>query len=197
MSEFELFADLADVPEVKSVVKCESLFRATVIGHVPFRDIVAHLNTQNIVETSQMLHKTMMRFGISAPRLGIAALNPHAGEGGLLGSEEEILIQPAIDILHQRRIDAIGPIPADTLFIRAKRGDCSGLVYLYHDQGNIALKAAAFGHSELIYTGLPYLITSVGHGTAFDIAGQGIADTTNILRTLQTTIKLASLRKSS
>jgi 4-hydroxythreonine-4-phosphate dehydrogenase len=190
MSEFELFEKLFNVKKVRAVVKCASLFRSTVVGHVPFKDIPERLTTSGIAETASALNTTMCRFGIKKPELAIAALNPHGGEGGLLGNEERTVINPALSLLKEQGIDAKGVFPADTLMARARRGEFQGLVYLYHDQGNIAFKAANFGENVLIYTGMPYIMSSVGHGTAFDIAGKGIANEHNLLEAIDATVRL-------
>jgi 4-hydroxy-L-threonine phosphate dehydrogenase PdxA len=159
-SEYELFASLANVEEVKSVVKGRNVFRSTAIGHVPFREIVERLTTEEIIKTGVQLHDIMRRFEMEKPRLGVAALNPHAGEYGLLGDEEEKIIEPAILSLRENGIQASGPFPADTIFISAIRGEFDGVLFLYHDQGNIAMKTAYFGEGVVIYTGTPYVIIS-------------------------------------
>ena len=185
-SEFDVYADLAGVAEVRSVVKSGSVFRATVTGHIAFREILERLTEPRIVETAVMLQSTIARFGIARPRLAVAALNPHAGEGGLFGDEEGRIIAPAIRHLRDDGLAVSGPIPADTVYVRAHKGEFDGIVYLYHDQGNIANKAAAFGQGVVIYTGLPLVVTSPGHGTAFDIVGRGVADEGNLIEAIRT-----------
>lgn len=190
-SEFELFADLAKVRRVRVVVRWGSVLRATVTEHIPFREIVEQLTVPEIVTTAQVLWDTIRLFGIESPRLAVAALNPHAGEGGMVGDEEGRVIAPAVEALLRDALDVKGPIPADTVFVRAMRGEFDGVVFLYHDQGNIAMKAVAFGHGVVIYRGTPMPITSVGHGSAHDIAGRGIADAGNMLEALKTVALLA------
>ena len=114
--------------------------------------------------------------GVSVPRIAVAALNPHAGEGGLLGTEEITVIGPAIEKSRAIGAEVKGPFPADTLFIAARRGDFDGVVTMYHDQGQIALKLLGFDRGVTLGGGLPVVITTPAHGTAFDIAGKGIAD---------------------
>ena len=194
-SEFELFADLAKVRRVRSVVHWGSVFRATVTGHVPFREIVERLSVPEIVATAQVLSETIRLFDIERPRLAVAALNPHGGEGGLVGDEEGRIIAPAVEALAGDGMDVKGPIPADTVFVRAMRGEFDGVVFLYHDQGNIAMKAVAFGQAVVIYRGVPMPIVTPGHGSAYDIAGRGIADAENMLEALKTVAFLA--RKGS
>jgi 4-hydroxythreonine-4-phosphate dehydrogenase len=195
-SEFELFARLASVDEVRSVVKGRNIFRSTVVGHVPFREIPARLTEEGIIKTGLQLYEVMRRFGIEKPLLAVAALNPHAGENGLFGDEEERIIRPAVASLREEGICATGPVPADTVFVRAMRGEFDGVLFLYHDQGNIAMKTAFFGEGVVIYTGIPYVITSTGHGSAFDIVGRGCADEGNMIRAIQTAIRLATQCKT-
>lgn len=195
-SEFELFADLADVERVWGVVKWERIFRTTVTGHIPFREIVAHLKPSAIADAAQVLQETIVRFGIQQPRLAVAALNPHAGERGLIGDEEQTIIAPAVESLIESGMDVKGPIPADTVFARAQQGEFDGIVFLYHDQGNIAMKSVAFGEGVVIYAGLPVIAATPGHGSAYDIAGKGIARESNMIETLKTVVQLAGADKN-
>jgi 4-hydroxythreonine-4-phosphate dehydrogenase len=114
--------------------------------------------------------------GVARPRIAVAGLNPHAGEGGTLGTEEQTIIGPAIQSALDRGLAVTGPLPADTLFIAAARGDYDGVVTMYHDQGQIALKLLGFNRGVTVAGGLPVVITTPAHGTAFDIVGQGKAD---------------------
>jgi 4-hydroxythreonine-4-phosphate dehydrogenase len=187
--EFGLLAELAGVPRVKGVVKWGDFYRSTVVGHVAFRDILAWLTVDEIVTTVEYLGRTIQSFGVEYPQIGIAALNPHAGDGGQFGDEEQAILTPAIREARRRlRCDVSGPYPADTIWHRAVSGPLDGIVYLYHDQGNIGMKAAAFGEAVLIYAGLPFCVTSTEHGTAYDIAGQGRADHGNLVRALEVAI---------
>ncbi len=195
-SEFELFAELAGVERVWGVVKWERIFRTTVTGHIPFREIVEHLTWSDIVDAAHVLREMIVRFGIQQPRLAVAALNPHAGDGGLLGDEERTIITPAVESLIESGMDVKGPIPADTVFVRAQQGEFDGIVFLYHDQGNIAMKAVAFGEGVVIYAGLPMIAATPGHGSAYDIAGQGIAREGNMIETLKTVAQLAGADKN-
>ena len=180
-SEFTLFASLFNVPVVQSVIKCNDIYRATVVGHVPFAKILEHLSAEAIVQTGRNLLAVMRRFHSPNLRMAVAALNPHAGEDGLFGDEEARVISPAIELLRKEGIDVIGPCPADTVFLKARGGEVGGIVYLYHDQGNIAMKSAFFGEGVLLYTSVPLPIASVGHGSALDIAGQNRADAGNLI----------------
>jgi 4-hydroxythreonine-4-phosphate dehydrogenase len=191
--EFGLLAELAGVPKVKAVVKWGDFYRSTVVGHVAFRDILARLTVDEIVVTIGFLGTTMQGFGIERPQIGLAALNPHAGEGGQFGDEEQTILAPAIRQARERwPFDLSGPYPADTIWHQAVGGPLDGIVYLYHDQGNIGMKAAAFGEATLIYAGLPVCVTSPGHGTAYDIAGQGRADPGNLAKALDVLIDAQS-----
>jgi 4-hydroxythreonine-4-phosphate dehydrogenase len=191
--EFGLLAELAGVPTVKGIVKWGDFFRSTVVGHVAFRDIISRLTVDEIVTTIQVLGVTMQGFGIERPTIGLAALNPHAGEGGQFGDEEQTVLAPAIAEARQKwPFDVSGPYPADTIWHQAVGGPLDGIVYLYHDQGNIGMKAAAFGEATLIYAGLPVSVTSPGHGTAYDIAGSGRADHTNLRIALDVAVELCA-----
>lgn len=185
-SEYELLASLSGVQYVQTVVKGGNLFRSTVIGHVPFRRIVEMLTVERIVETGTGLNHVAKDF-LSAPaRICIAALNPHGGEGGILGAEEEEIIAPAVQIMQRRSIDVSGPFPSDTIYSYAINNGFNGIIYLYHDQGNIAMKAKMFETTALIYTNLPYPVLSTGHGSAMDIASLGIANPTNLCYVMST-----------
>jgi 4-hydroxythreonine-4-phosphate dehydrogenase len=124
-------------------------------------------------------------------RLAVAGLNPHAGEHGLMGEEDDRVLRPAIDALAADGIDVRGPFPADTVFVRAMRGEFDAVVACYHDQGLIAIKMAAFGTAVNVTLGLPIIRTSVDHGTAFDIAGRGIADPGSLVEAILLAARLA------
>ena len=131
-----------------------------------------------------------------APHICIAALNPHGGEGGLLGEEEAEIIYPAVLKLREMGVNIDGPFPSDTIYAHAISGGYDGIVYLYHDQGNIAMKAKMFDTTALIYTNVPYLILSTGHGSAMDIAPLGIANPTNLCYVMSTLTSMMQRRKA-
>lgn len=196
-SEFELFADLYGVANVSSVVKCENVFRSTVVGHCAFRDIVDRLTTDGIIRTAHNLLHVMGAFLPKEKcRIAVAALNPHAGEDGLFGDEEHTIIQPAIDHLLEEGVQVIGPCPADTVFLKARNGEVGGVVFMYHDQGNIAMKSCFFGDGVLIYTNTPANIVSVGHGPAYGKAGKGTADPKNMIASMRVLASLVEKRKA-
>jgi 4-hydroxythreonine-4-phosphate dehydrogenase len=136
-------------------------------------------------------NESLPRFGITRPRLAVAGLNPHAGEGGVLGQEDRRTLVPAILAAQETGIDVSGPYPADTVFVRATRGEFDCVLACYHDQGLIPVKLLAFGQAVNVTLGLPIIRTSVDHGTAFDIAGQGVADPGSMVEAILLAAKLA------
>jgi 4-hydroxythreonine-4-phosphate dehydrogenase len=161
---------------VSEINVCGGLWTSRVTSHVPLRAVPGLITVDKICAAALLLHGALIAGGIRSPRIAIAALNPHAGEGGLLGTEELTTIAPAVDRVRASGVDVTGPLPADTLFIAARRGDYDGVVTMYHDQGQIALKLLGFDRGVTVSGGLPVAITTPAHGTAFDIAGKGIAD---------------------
>lgn len=197
-SEFEMFQDMYQTSGCRAVIRCENIFRATVIGHCAFREIADNLTTEKIVQTAEALYSVISTFKPEKKcTLAIAALNPHAGENGLFGDEEARIISPAIDTLNERGISSSGPWPADTVFLRSVDGRDDGVVFLYHDQGNIAMKSKFFGDGVLIYTNIPAIICSVGHGSALDIAGKGIANEQNMKSCIDTAVQICHKRRAA
>jgi 4-hydroxythreonine-4-phosphate dehydrogenase len=185
-SEFEIFKEFYGAESCAAVIKCDNIFRATVVGHCAFKDIVNLLTTDGIVKSGEALVTHMSAFLPEEKcRIAVAALNPHAGEDGLFGEEEKTVIQPAIDRLKAKGYNVIGPSPADTVFLRARNGEVGGIVFMYHDQGNIAMKSCFFGDGVLIYTGIPAHVVSVGHGPAYGKAGKGTADPKNLISSME------------
>ena len=156
-----------------------------VTNHIALADVPKHLSVQRIVDVVCLTHQALIRSGISEPRLVVAGLNPHAGEDGIFGKEEEEFICPAIAQAqaHVGKID--GPLPADALFVKAIQGKWHAVIAMYHDQGNIPIKLLGFGELVNVTLGLPIVRTSVDHGTAFDIAGKGIASETSLVAALK------------
>src|SRR6266849_5073779 len=159
--------------------------------HVALADVPRLLTRESLEATIALTASELPRFGIHTPRIAVAGLNPHAGEHGLFGREEELVMAPAIASARTRGIDVSGPYPGDTVFVRARRGEFDVVVAAYHDQGLIPVKLIAFGESVNVTLGLPIIRTSVDHGTAFDIAGRGIADPESMIAAVLLAARLA------
>jgi 4-hydroxythreonine-4-phosphate dehydrogenase len=161
--------------------------------HMPLRDAIAQLTSDLIVRTSRILVTDLIkRFGIARPRVAIAGLNPHAGEGGSLGYEDQAIVAPAIAALRAEGIDARGPLPADTMFHAAARQTYDCAVCMYHDQALIPIKTLAFDEGVNVTLGLPFIRTSPDHGTAFDIAGSGRANPSSLIAALHLAARMAA-----
>ena len=162
--------------------------------HVPIAAVPAALTRDVVDATIDLTARELPRFGVPSPKLAFAGLNPHAGEGGLLGEEEQRVLEPAIDAARARGIDITGPFPGDTIFVRALAGDFDAVIACYHDQGLIPVKLMAFGHAVNVTLGLPIVRTSVDHGTAFDIAGRNLANPSSMIEAVLLAARLASAR---
>ncbi len=152
--------------------------------HMPLRAAIAALSTAGVLERLRLFHETLLRFGFAQPRLALAGLNPHAGEGGVLGSEDRELLEPAVLRARSEGLDVEGPLPPDSVFLQASRGAFDGVLALYHDQAFIPVKLLSQDGGVTVIAGLPYLRVSPVHGTAFDIAGQGRASPANLIAAL-------------
>jgi len=160
--------------------------------HLPLKEVVTTLSTGLIVETGRVVARDLrQRFGIAQPRLAVAGLNPHAGEGGTLGEEDIAIVGPAVERLKADGIDVRGPLPADTLFHEAARASYDAALAMYHDQALIPIKTLAFDHAVNVTLGLPFVRTSPDHGTAFDIAGTGRADPSSLIAAIRLAARLA------
>jgi 4-hydroxythreonine-4-phosphate dehydrogenase len=160
--------------------------------HIALADVPASLTLEAIVETAQITARDLKaRFGIPNPRLAVSGLNPHAGEGGAMGTEEITVIRPAIEALRSQGVDAVGPLPADTMFHPRARERYDAAICMYHDQALIPAKALAFDETVNVTLGLPFIRTSPDHGTAFDIAGKGIARPDSLIAALKLARRLA------
>lgn len=159
--------------------------------HMALRRALDQVSAAAVLDHLHLLHETLGRFGIEAPKLALAAFNPHAGEGGLFGHEDRDLLEPAVAAARAAGLDATGPWPADSLFARAARGEFDGVLSLYHDQGLIAAKAVAFDRAVTVIAGARHLRVSVIHGAGFDRAGQNRADPTNLIAAVEAAAKLA------
>lgn len=156
-----------------------------VTNHIALADVPKHLSVQRIVDVICLTHQALIRSGISKPRLVVAGLNPHAGEEGIFGKEEAQFICPAIAQARAQVGKIDGPLPADALFVKAVQGEWHAVIAMYHDQGNIPIKLLGFGELVNVTLGLPIVRTSVDHGTAFDIAGKGVASETSLVAALK------------
>lgn len=171
----EMLADLSGVKEVCMMLLTDRLRVAHVTTHRSLRSAIEAATRERVRRTIEMTHEGLLRFGVERPRIAVCGLNPHAGEGGLFGDEELKELGPAIEDARAAGIDASGPWPADTIFWRASNGEFDAVIAMYHDQGHVAVKIAGFDEGVNVTLGLPFLRTSVDHGTAFDIAGKGVA----------------------
>jgi 4-hydroxythreonine-4-phosphate dehydrogenase len=190
----ELLAALTGTAEVSMMLVAPGLRVVHVTTHIGIIDAIAKIEPGLVARTIRRAHETLQRSGIAAPRLAVCGINPHAGENGLFGNGEEAAkIEPAIAQVRSEGIDAVGPLPADTLFFRARRGDFDCVVAMYHDQGHGPVKVLGLEAGVNITIGLPVVRTSVDHGTAFDIAGTGSADERSMLAALEQAVDLATV----
>jgi 4-hydroxythreonine-4-phosphate dehydrogenase len=183
-------------PLMKSVAKMGDIIRITIAEHVPLHRIPEFITKKNVLEAIEILQEVLTMYGMDSPRIAVAALNPHAGEGGLVGREEIDHIAPAIREAREKGVYVYGPIPADTVYVRAFKGEYDGVVNMYHDQANIALKMAGFGKIVIIFARSPVVITSPSHGPAYDKAGKGTADAGNLREAIEVAASLVRHRPS-
>ena len=154
----------------------EGLWTSRVSSHIALKDVPDYITDHRISEAVHLIDKTLRRSGMSRPRLSVAALNPHAGDNGNFGREEIDVISPTVQKLQSEQVNVDGPWPSDTVFLKAKAGEVDGIITMYHDQGQIALKLMGFDRGVTVQGGIPFPVTTPAHGTAFDIAGTGTAD---------------------
>ena len=191
----ELLADLTNAQESGMMIIGGPLRIMFVTTHVAIKDLPSLLTQPKIEKAIRLAHLALRDlFGIKKPKVGVAALNPHAGEHGLFGDEEARVILPAARAAQAHGIRASDPLPADTLFGKAARGEYDAVVALYHDQGLIPLKLVAFGTCVNLTVGLPIIRTSVDHGTAFDIVGKGVADPGSLIEAIKLAAALTKKR---
>jgi 4-hydroxythreonine-4-phosphate dehydrogenase len=187
----ELIAELCGTPRVAMMFYAESLRVVLATVHVPLSAVPRLLTPGRLRSVIELAHASLPRFGWPTPRLAVTGLNPHAGEHGLLGPEEEEVIAPTVEACRADGIDVRGPFPADTLYVRAVRGEFDAVIACYHDQGLVPVKLLAFGEAVNVTLGLPIVRTSVDHGTAFDIAGRGVADPGSLVAAVRLAARLA------
>ena len=190
----DLLGNLTGAEHVAMMFWSEPLKVVLASVHVPLRDVSSTITRQVLDNVIDLANRELPEFGLAAPRLAVAGLNPHAGEHGLMGDEEEQLFRPAVEAARARGITIDGPIPGDTVFVRAVRGEFDAVIASYHDQGLIPVKLLAFGRAVNVTLGLPIIRTSVDHGTAFDIAGKGTADPSSMIEATLLAARLAARR---
>ena len=187
----DLLAHLTGAEHVAMMFFSDELRVVLATVHVPLADVPSLLTQRVMEQTIALTARELPRFDKVYPRIAVAGLNPHAGEHGLFGREDESVIRPAIDRCRERGIDVSGPFPADTVFVRARKGEFDVVIACYHDQGLIPVKLVAFGRAVNVTLGLPIVRTSVDHGTAFDIAGKGVADAESMIAAVLLAARLA------
>lgn len=191
----EFLAELANAPQVVMMLATKGLRVALVTTHIPLSSVASAITQARLFQVIRILnHDLKEKFAINNPKIYVCGLNPHAGEDGCLGREELDIIEPALDILREEGIHLVGPLPADTLFQDKYLKDADAVLTMYHDQGLPVLKSMGFGRSVNITLGLPFIRTSVDHGTALDLAGTGTADTGSLRTALSHAIKLVDKR---
>lgn len=187
----EFLADLSGAKNFAMMLVGKKIRVVLVTTHVALADVSACLRSVEIAEKIELTHDALVtHFGINSPRIAVAGLNPHAGDGGRFGDEEARLITPAIKRANESGIDASGPYPADSLFPRVMQGDFAAVVVMYHDQGLIPVKMEAFGQAVNVTLGLPFVRTSVDHGTAYDIAGAGMAHEGSMVQAIKLALQM-------
>lgn len=191
-----MLASLTGAPSSFMLLASETLSTLHVSTHVSLRDAIDRVTPERIIATVEAGHAHLVALGLARPRIGVAGLNPHCGEGGIFGDEDSRCIAPAVARLREQGFDVSGPISADTVFYRASKGEFDLVIAQYHDQGHIPVKLIAFDTTVNVSLGLPLQRTSVDHGTAFDIAWQGKADATNMGSAIAYARRLASGAKA-
>ena len=193
----ELLAHITHTPRYGMLLLSGELRVVHVSTHVSLREAIERVKMARVLECIQLGHRACRDLGIAAPRIAVAGLNPHAGENGLFGTEEEREILPAVLAAQREGMDASGPHPPDTVFARAVKGAFDLVVAMYHDQGHIPVKLHGFESGVNVTVGLPIIRTSVDHGTAFDIAGKGVASETSLLEAIRVAAQMVAAKKQS
>ena len=190
VGHLEFFARITHAAEYATMLVSGPLRVVHLTTHYSLKEACERVSKEKILAKLRLTHDSLQRWGINYPRIAVAALNPHAGEGGLLGSEEIEQIQPAVKEAQESGINALGPFPADSVFTRAIGGEFDVVLAMYHDQGHIPIKVYGFERSISVALGLPFIRTSVDHGTAFDIAGKGIASSESLEEAIKVAVRL-------
>jgi 4-hydroxythreonine-4-phosphate dehydrogenase len=186
------YAMMLYLPPCDAIHSPNGLSIVHVTLHMALAEMFANLSTDAVIAKTKLINEFVQKLGVARPRLAVCALNPHAGEEGLFGDEESQLIRPAVEQAVASGINVAGPFPADTLMVRARDGEFDGVVAMYHDQGHIAMKLLAMHHAVNVTLGLPIVRTSVAHGTAFDKAWRGAAETSGMVAAIITAARLAT-----
>jgi 4-hydroxythreonine-4-phosphate dehydrogenase len=188
----DLLAHLTGAGRVAMMFYSKALRVVLATVHVPLGDVPRLLTRDGLIDTARLAARELPGFGYPAPHLALAGLNPHAGEHGVIGREDDEVLRPAVETCRAEGIRIDGPFPADSLFVRATRGEFGAVIACYHDQGLVPIKLVAFGHAVNVTLGLPIIRTSVDHGTAFDIAGRGQADAGSLVEAILLAARLAA-----
>jgi len=191
IGHMELLQSQTGATQVATMLVAKTLRTVHLTTHRSLRVACDYVTRENVLAKTVLTDECFRKWGFPSPRIAVAALNPHASDGGLLGDEEERQIAPAAEEARARGIDAIGPVPADIVFTQAIEGRYDAVLAMYHDQGHIPVKVHDFAGSFSVTLGLPFIRTSVDHGTAFDIAGKGIASDASMLEALRIAVNLA------
>jgi len=189
----ELLAERAGCDDVAMMFVGGPLRVALLTIHRSLRSVPDAITRGEVVRVARLVHRELPRFGARDRRIALCGLNPHAGEAGLFGSEEREVLEPAAVALRGEGIDVSGPLPADSLFVRAARGEFDAVIAGYHDQGLVPVKLLAFGQAVNVTLGLPFVRTSVDHGTGFDIVTRGVADGGSLVQAMRVAAQLASV----
>ena len=194
VGHMEIFQRQTGADDVATMLMAEELRVVHLTTHRSLRAACDFVTRENVLAKIELTHRSFREWGYDSPRIGVAALNPHAGDGGIIGDEEATEIAPAVREARSRNIDAVGPVPADTVFNQAIDGKLDVVLAMYHDQGHIPIKVHNWAKSVSVNLGLPFVRTSVDHGTAFDIAGKGVADETSMIEAIVVAVALAEGR---
>jgi 4-phospho-D-threonate 3-dehydrogenase / 4-phospho-D-erythronate 3-dehydrogenase len=195
-----MLADYTDTEHYSMMLVEDDLIVTHVSTHVPLREACDLVTTENVLETIRVTDEGLRDFGVEEPTIAVAGLNPHASDGGLLGEEDDAEIRPAVERARKKGIDATGPESPDTVYVQAARGRYDCVVSMYHDQGHIPIKTLGFSQGDAVSgvnvtIGLPIIRTSVDHGTAFDIAGEGIASEASLIDAVGVAAEMATRRR--
>jgi len=190
----DLLAHLTRTANVAMMFYAERLRVVLATVHVPIAQVPSLLTQERVERTIELAATELPHFGIAEPKLALAGLNPHAGEDGLMGREDAEVLRPAVEACRARGFDVTGPLPGDTVFVRALRSEFDAVIACYHDQGLIPIKMVAFGQAVNVTLGLSIIRTSVDHGTAYDIAGHGTADPSSMVEAIRLAARLTASR---